>query len=112
MNLPGYLITTLSLLSWISPGSELQFGQPCNELNVELEITAEPSTSLANKVVLHFESSDYQNFRLFLFSGNNDGNRLDFIGKEITNLQKGNYTLVIQDKNNQFCPKQFKFKIN
>ena len=113
MNLPNYLSALiLSIMFW--PDSRAQSTQPCMEIKVEMKIQSGDGISPESKVVLEFESADYQDFRLFLFSGDQSDNRLDLEATEINNLSKGNYTLIIQhsDKEENFCPKQFNFKIN
>ena len=77
-----------------------------------VEIKVEARVSL-DDIYLDFSSGfNYNDFNLFLFADKRADNRLNFTAKEIKDLPKGNYLLVIQEKNgDKFCAKKINLKI-
>jgi len=81
----------------------------CDEIEVKLDITPTSEGKQNGKIVMNFEKST-TSYTSFIFSGADNNNRLDVKNNEISDLQKGDYNLYIQDKNG--CTKHVKFKIN
>jgi len=77
-----------------------------------IEIKVEARVSL-DDIYLDFSPGlNYTDFKLFLFADKRSDNRLDFTAKEIKNLPKGQYLLVVQEKSgDKFCPKKINLKI-
>jgi hypothetical protein len=113
MNLLNYLSIIILFFGFL-PGWKTPNPPSCTEIKVEMKIESEAQSPLGtSKIVLNFESANYADFKLFLFSGNHSDNRLGLVAPEIKSLSKGHYTLIIQSTvDKKFCPKEFKFKIN
>jgi hypothetical protein len=106
------LSVTILLILFCGSGLAAQDFKNCNEIKVDVKVENANNRLSNGKIILNFQEADYEKFKLFLFSENRLNNRLDFVGDEINDLSNGNYTLIIQGKDNEkFCPKQFKLKL-
>lgn len=81
----------------------------CEEIEVKLDITHTTQNQRNGKIVMNFKKSN-TSYTSFVFSGEDQNNRLDVKDNEISNLGSGEYNLYVQDKNG--CTKHIKFKIN
>lgn len=81
----------------------------CEEIEVKLDITHSTGNERNGKIVMNFKKTN-ASYTSFVFSGEDQNNRLDVKDNEISALGKGEYNLYIQDKSG--CTKHLKFKIN
>ena len=81
----------------------------CDEIDVKVDVTHTTENQPNGKIVMNFKKTN-TSYTSFVFSGEDQNNRLDIKDNEISALSKGEYNLYIQDKNG--CTKHLKFKIN
>lgn len=82
--------------------------KPCDEIEVSTSITHSTPGQANGEIELTFRKSE--EYTLFLFSGDSRKNQLEIKGDKVTGLEKGEYTLYVQNKAG--CTKQLKIKIN
>ncbi len=78
----------------------------CPEIRIEVQVTN--TSDNQNNGMIELKGDDNQKYKVFLLSG--DGkNSLEASDKELENLKKGEYNLIVQ--NGKGCSKLFKIKI-
>lgn len=102
------LIFCLGTQSAFSFQDDVNTRTPCNEIEVSTKLTHTKAGDANGEIELTFEKRE--DYTLFLFSGDSRKNRLDVKGDKVTGLEKGEYTLYVQNKAG--CIKQLKIKIN
>lgn len=85
----------------------------CKEFKVETKVSPSSAGDSNGKISLEYASGlNYRDFRVFIFGRNRKNNQLDLTTTQITGLEKGTYTVVIQNKSDQtFCTKQLTLKV-
>lgn len=113
MNLPKYLFAC-TLFFALCTDLTAQREPDCALIQVETKVEdSMPGLPNSGKIILKFQSADYKEFNLFLFGEKKAYNRLNVVAEEIKELPRGNYTLIIQGKDQEkYCTKQLKLRIN
>lgn len=111
MNLPKYLFACL-LCFVLSTHGRAQNSPSCKEIEVEVKVR-ETTSGKGGSIELSYSSGKPSDFKLFLFAPKRENNQLDIVSSEISGLKKGNYTLIIQGRENDtYCSKKIMITIN
>jgi hypothetical protein len=88
------------------------FGQ-CKTIDAEAKVTDTQGGAKNGKIVLEIKTSRDNRFTINLF-GPNGFRKIDLDTKEIENLTKGKYLIVIASKKEEdnYCPKSINVTIN
>lgn len=102
------LIFCLGTQSAFSFQGDVNIETPCDKIEVSTKLTHTTTGEANGEIELTFEKRE--DYTLFLFSGDSRKNQLEVKGDKVTGLEKGEYTLYVQNKAG--CIKQLKIKIN
>lgn len=106
----SFLMNSLMLLSQGVPAAidPVAKGR-CEPIEVKLTITHTTGNQPNGAVQLDYQDAS-QNYTYFMFSSKAQENRLEGKGNTISNLDRGEYNLYVQ--NPEGCTKHLNFKIN
>lgn len=82
--------------------------KPCDEIQVTYKIKNTSASQANGEIELKFKD-DKQTYTSFLFCGDNKNNRLDIKETKITELNAGDYNLIIRSK--EGCTKHLTIRI-
>lgn len=108
------VISMLALSGWIQAAPKLAVDPvtgegKCDPIEVKMTITHTTGNQPNGAVQLNYENAA-ETYTYFMFSSKAQANRLEGKGTTISNLDRGEYNLYVQ--NPEGCTKHLNFKIN